>query len=120
MDTNFDFLPRHDAELLSINIDRLNAGNCDTVVLKVNWPDGSPCTIAFNDCYFFDAQMNFGVVAEESILEAACIEGTQQILEMKRKWKSMGVALDNLSCYRVVTNSTKSKIDIYALSYTLS
>jgi hypothetical protein len=120
MDTNFDRLPWHDAELISIHIDRSNAGNRDTVVLLVNWPDESLCTITFNDCYLFDSKMNFGIAAEESILDATCIGTNQNILEMKRKWKSLGVKLDSLSCYRITTNSTSSRIDIYALSYSLS
>lgn len=120
MDTKFNSLPWHDAGLLSINIDRSNAGNNDTVTFVVKWPDGSQNNLVFNDCYLFDARMNFGVVAEESILEAVCLDEGGQISDIKNKWQSLGVALDNIRCYRIITNSTNSQIDIYALSYTLS
>jgi len=120
MDTEFNSLPWHDAELLSISIDRSNAGNSDTVTFVVKWPDETQNEIVFNDCYFFDARMNFGVVAEESILEGICLNESGQISDIKRKWQSLGVKLDNIRCYRIITNSTNSQINIYALSYTLS
>jgi hypothetical protein len=120
MDTKFNSLPWHDAELLSINIDRSNAGSSDTVAIVVKWPDGNCNNIVFNDCYLFDARMNFGVIAEESILEAICLRESNQLADIKRKWQPLGVELDSISCYRITTNSTNSQIDIYALSYSLS
>lgn len=120
MDANFNSLPWHDAELLSINIDRSNAGNSDTVALSIKWPDGNKSNIIFNDCYLLDARMNFGIIAEESILEAMCLNENDQILEIKSRWQSLGVELNSICCYRIITNSTNSQIEIYALSYTLS
>lgn len=120
MSTKFNSLPWHDAELLSINVDRSNAGNSDTVSLVVKWPDGNRNSIVFSDCYLLDAKMNFGVVAEESILEAICFDEGEKISEVKGKWQPLGVKLDSICCYRIITNSTNSQIDIYALSYALS
>jgi len=120
MGTEFNSLPWHDAELLSICIDRSNAGNNDTITFVVKWPDGSQNDLVFNDCYLFDAKMNFGIVSEESILKAMCLDESDQISDIKSKWQPLGVALDNIRCYRIITNSTNSQIDIYALSYTLS
>ncbi len=120
MNANFNSLPWHDAELLSININRSNAGNSDAVALSVKWPDGNKSDIVFNDCYLLNARMNFGVIAKESILEAMCLNESDQILEIKRKWQLLGVELDGIRCYRIMTNSTNSQIEIYALSYTLS
>jgi len=120
MSTKFESLPWHDAELLSISIDRSNAGNSDTVSFVVKWPDGKHNDIVFNDCYLFDARMNFGIVAEESILEAICLDESDQISDLINKWQSLGVELDDICCYRITTNSTNSQVDIYALSFTLS
>ena len=120
MSTKFNSLPWHDAELLSINVDRSNAGNNDTVALVVKWPDGNRNNIVFSDCYLLDVRMNFGVVAEESILEAMCLDSGGKISEIKGKWQPLGVELDDICCYRITTNSTNSQIDIYALSYVLS
>lgn len=120
MNTNFNFLPWHDAKLLSINIDRSNAGNSDLINLSVKWPDGHKSDIVFSDCYLLSARMNFGIIAEESILEAICLKESDKILEIKGKWQTLGVELDGICCYRIVTNSTNSQIEIYALSYALS
>ncbi|GFO76327.1 hypothetical protein BPLS_P4041 [Bathymodiolus platifrons methanotrophic gill symbiont] len=120
MDTKFNSLLWHDAQLLSISIDRSNAGNNDIITFVIKWPDGNQNNIVFNDCYLFDARMNFGVVSEESILEAICLDEGVQIPDIKSKWQSLEVTLDDLRCYRIITNSTNSQIDIYALSYALS
>lgn len=120
MNTKFDSLPWHDAELLSVSIDRSSAGNSDTVAFVIKWPDGNKSDIVFKDCYLFDAQMNFGIVAEESILEGVCLDESDQISEIKNKWQPLGVELNDIRCYRIITNSTNSRIEIYALSYTLS
>ncbi|MEP3245481.1 MAG: hypothetical protein ABJN40_01660 [Sneathiella sp.] len=119
MKTKFDSLQWHDAELLSISIDRSNAGNNDTVSIAVRWPDGSQNNVVFRDCYLLDAVMNFGVIAEESILEAICLDTGRRISEIKRNWEKLGVNLEGISCYRIVTNSTNSQIDIYAMSFIL-
>ncbi len=118
--TKFDSLRWHDAELLSISVDRSNAGNNDTVSLIVKWSDETQNSIVFSDCYLLDARMNFGVIAEESILEAMCLDTGCEISELKEKWQELGVELDGIHCYRVITNSTNSQIDIYAMSFTLS
>lgn len=119
MGFEFDRLPWHDAELLSVNVDRSDAGNSDTVSLSVKWPDGKKETIIFEDCYLFDARMNFGVISEEAILEGVCLNDTEKILEIKEKWHRIGVDLNGIHCYRIITNSTNSQIEVYALSYTL-
>ncbi len=119
MMNKFNSMPWHDAQLLSISIDRSNAGNSDTVGLLVEWPDGIRNKIIFSDCYLFDAKMNFGVVAEESILDAMCLDESDQISEIKNKWEQLGVKLDQIYCYRIITNSTNSQIDIYALSHAI-
>ena len=120
MSNQFSSLPWHDAELLSLNIDRADPGNSDAVTIKVKWPDGNQNDVTFNDCYFLDAKMNFGVIAEESILDATCFQESQTITDIKEKWQPLGVVLDTISCYRITTNSTNSQIDIYALSFVLA
>lgn len=119
MDSKFNLLPWHDAVLSSVSIDRSDAGKSDTVALTIKWPDGHKNDVVFNDCYFLCAMMNFGVIAEESILEGVCFSQSDRILEIKSKWQSLGVELGDLRGYRLITNSTNSRIEIYALSYAL-
>lgn len=120
MENTFNSLPWHDAELLSINVDRSNAGDSDTVVLEIKWPSGYKNKIIFENCYLLEAKMNFGIVALETIREAICLIEGELSAEIKNNWKSLGVNLEVLRCYRLNTNSTNSFINIYALSYKLT
>lgn len=119
MNNEFNALPWHDAELLSVTIDRSCAGNKDFVALTIIWPDGCKNEVVFKDCYSFSADMNFGVIAKESILDGMCISDSDKISQIKSKWLSLGVDLAGINCYSLITNSTNSKIDIYALSFAL-
>ncbi len=119
MINQFNSLPWHDAKLLEININRSNPGRKDIVTMEIKWPNSIKNKIIFNDCYFFNAQMNFGVISEENILSAECFEENEVLSKLKVKWRSLGVDLNRIICFQVITNSTNSKIDIYALSFIL-
>ncbi len=60
--------------------------------------------------------MNFGIVAEESILSAVCSSEDEEIAAIKSKWTPLGVELDDLRCYTINTNSTNSSLKVFALS----
>lgn len=112
----FNELPWHDSALLNVEINRKSPGENDNIKIFVKWPDGNENSIVFNDCYFFDAKMNFGVVAEESILSAVCSSDDEEIPAIKSKWSPLGIELDGLLCYTINTNSTNSSLKIFALS----
>lgn len=112
----FNELPWHDSTLLNIEIDRKKPGENDSVRIFVKWPDGKENSIIFNDCYFFEAKMNFGIVAEESILSAVCNDEDDGLLLIRSKWSPLGVALDHLFCFAINMNSTNSAIKVFALS----
>lgn len=112
----FNELPWHDSTLLNVEIDRKKPGKNDSIKLSIKWPDGNKNMVIFSDCYFFDAKMNFGIVAEESILSADCRSDCEEISAIKNNWTPLGVKLDNLLCYTINTNSTNSSLKILALS----
>jgi hypothetical protein len=116
----FNSLDWHDALIENIAIDRSNPGVNDIVTVSIQWPDGNKNIIRFNDCYMLDARMNFGVIAEESVLGAECSSDSETISEIKEKWNSIEVELNELHCFSIETNSTNSLINIYALSFTLA
>lgn len=113
----FDAMEWHDAVLLSLNIDRRNPGKRDDVVLIVEWLDGRKRRVCFKDCYALDAEMNFGVIAPESIRGARCIAASPKLAEMRQRWATLGVDLESLRCFEMTTNSTASDIRIYAKRY---
>jgi len=112
----FDTLPWHDSVLFSLNIDRKDPGEHDTVKVGIIWPDGKRNWITFRDCYLLDAHMNFGIIAEESVLDACVDKNDKELSVVKEKWANAGVNLDGLNCFKIRTNSTDSSIKIYALS----
>ena len=112
----FNELPWHGSALLNVEVDRKSPGENDTVIIFVKWPDGKENSIVFNDCYFFEARMNFGIVAEESILGAICSDEDDELPLIRSKWSPLGVGLSDLLCYAINTNSTNSSLKVFALS----
>jgi hypothetical protein len=117
IEQTFNALAWHDAVLLQLTVDRGNPGEIDEILLVVKWPDGTQQQIRFVDCYLLEAQMNFGVVAPESIRDAHCSKDSSQLSEVRRRWKGLGVTLDDLKCFEVCTNSTASVIRICAREF---
>jgi hypothetical protein len=118
MNTNFNDLPWHDANLQFIYIDRQKPGEKDTIKLLIEWPESnSTSNIEFNDCYALTLNMNFGIVACESILTAECSSDSEELRSIKKKWSRAGINLEGLKCYKIITNSTNSIINIYALDF---
>ena len=109
----FEALEWHDAVLLSLTIDRHAPGVRDEVVLLVEWPDGRMQKIRFADCYALDAQMNFGVLAPDSI-RAARVTNSARLADVRQRWTALGVDLEDLRCFEITTNSTASVIRVFA------
>lgn len=116
----FDDLEWHDALLLSMNIDRQQPGERDEVTLLVVWSDERKSKVRFRESYALDAQMNFGVVAPESIRAARCIAESPRLVEMRERWRSLGVDLADLCCFEITTNSTASVIRIFARDFNVT
>ncbi|MFY0582087.1 hypothetical protein ACN28S_54390 [Cystobacter fuscus] len=114
IDEAFGALEWHDAALLSLSLDRRAPGEIDEVVLLVEWPGGRKQRVRFVDCYAFDAQMNFGVMALESIRAARCMVDTPRLTDMRHRWRALGIELEELRCFEIITNSTASEIRVYA------
>ncbi|WP_257450600.1 hypothetical protein [Archangium lipolyticum] len=120
MKESFDLLDWHDAVLLDVFVDRRNPGDCDEVALHIQWPNGRIQSVRFLDCYAFEALMNFGVRAPESIREGQCIEDSPALRELQQKWAVLGVDLSDIYCFEVKTNSTASLLRMYARRFEMS
>jgi len=114
MKNEFNNLNWHDAELQSIRIDRSAPGEKDQVILVICWLDEKRSEVTFHDCYEFNAQMNFGIIADEAIRDAEYTENSEKLNEIRRTWKKVGVNLSELGQYQIRTNSTNSSLMIYA------
>ena len=97
-----------------MEIDRSRAGEVDEVLFYILWPDDRRSRIRFMDCYALEAKMNFGVVAEETVLSATEQVETDGIRLLRDKWGRVGVDLAEVKCFTFETNSTASIINVYA------
>ena len=103
----------HDSILKSIYIDRSNPGNVDTIEMIIDWYDEPESRIIFQDVYLFKATMNFGIIAQESILTASIAPPDDpDLLEFYHKIKFPKHI--RLNCYVIETNSTGGLIKIIA------
>lgn len=117
MNQEFNDFPWHDAELKEIIIDRKEN---DIIKILINWPEDfefSTTYIEFFSCYAFHSNMNFGIIPPDTILEAACIIQSEEINKIRNTWFKMGLNLPQLYCYKIITNSTNSVINIFALGF---
>ncbi|TYR30798.1 hypothetical protein FXV77_21780 [Sphingobacterium phlebotomi] len=111
----FDELYWHDSVIKKIEIDRNNPGKTDTILFEIDWYDIGIKKILFEDVYWLRMDMNFGVVAEESIYEAYIAPNDDiDIMRFNEKWH--GILKDTLLCFIIKTASTGSEIKIIAKS----
>ena len=109
---NIEIINWHDAELLDIKIDRKLAGEKDEIELTILLTDSEILSLIFKDCYYADFQMNFGIVASESISDFFVDIDDPRTSDIKKIWEKLDVTLD-IRCYNLITNSTNSVLKIY-------
>lgn len=114
---SFEDMEWHDARVLEIRIDRHDPGKRDAIFIDILWPDGCASTLTFSGCYKMNAAMNFGIIAEDSILFAEIIKESREIRELKETWGRMGVSIEGIMCFRISTNSTNSIIEMYCMDW---
>ncbi|KGO87210.1 hypothetical protein Q765_05940 [Flavobacterium rivuli WB 3.3-2 = DSM 21788] len=118
----FNDLEWHDARLEKITIDRYNSDkvkNVDSIELTIKWPSQSKNKIVFENVYQANLNMNFGVIAEDSIYIAHIKEESKEAELIKDKWIKLYKGIENLICFEIVTNTTNSNIQIFAMSFSI-
>jgi len=115
--TDFNDFYWHDAVLLDLVIDRRAPGKRDLVKLLMLWPDDKISTIEFLNCYALEANMNFGMIALDSVLNAEWFSQSEELDKIRMKWKSINIDLSALNYYKIEMNSTASIIKVFALNF---
>ena len=118
---NFNDYRWHDAVIKNININRDNPGVNDSILFDIDWPDDKgKITLVFEEVYWAEMKLNFGIVAEETILDSFEMDNNNQDLtNFYSKWK--GAMNDvKLKTYKIKLNSTGSEIKIIAKSFKIS
>ena len=100
-------------------IDRSNPGHMDEIGLSIHFPVEGEIDIIFKKCYHAHLHFNFGIIAEETLLDFWVSQDDEGVTAIKKVWQKMGVTIENLSAYCFQTNSTNSIIKIFAKDYVI-
>ena len=116
----FNDLHWHDSIITSIYIDRSNPGIRDEIQLKIKWANKKSDILTFKNVYWSSFSLNFGIVAEESILVAKILEKDDiDLANFYSNWNGLMDDLD-LKVFFIELNSTGSTIKIIAEDYMLA
>lgn len=114
---NFNNFSWHDSVIKDINIDRNKPGINDSIKFEIESVEGNNIELLFEDTYWANMVLNFGIVADETILDA-CICNNQDVdlVDFYSKWEG---SMDNinLNLYMIRLNSTGSIIKIIAKGF---
>jgi hypothetical protein len=108
----------HDSILKEIIVERNNPGYRDEVKIRIGFLNEDDIEVVFKDCFKANFDLNFGVIAEETIFDFyKSTENEDELKSLKEKWLKIGGCVEGLSLYCIETNSTNSKIRIFARDY---
>ncbi|ADB39484.1 hypothetical protein [Spirosoma linguale] len=110
---DFDDFHWHDSGLKSIHIDRSNPGYNDSIVLEIEWCDIGVGRLIFQEVYKAKFDLNFGIIAQESILDAYSTRDDDELHLLTSTFE-----IHDLTCYVINTNSTSGQLKIYAKNFT--
>jgi len=114
---NFNDFYWHDAIIKSIIVDRHNPGKKDEIQFDILFPDKRKVThFIFEKVYYASFNLNFGINAHETILQALVLDNDDDLLKLFKNWKGH---LDNikLNVFYIELNSTGGKIKIIAKGF---
>lgn len=105
----------HDVIIRNIQIDRTNPGNDDSVLFEIERPeDNEMGVLVFEEVYWTSMNLNFGIIADESILSATQLdEQNEDIIKFYSKWKGAMNEV-KLNTYKIELNSSGGEIKIIA------
>lgn len=99
-------------------IDRSEAGIRDTIELCIVWPSETESKIIFKNVYYANLSLNFGVIAEETVMDAFVIDSSDiDVVSIKNKWGKYFDEINNVYGFEILTASTSSSIKILAMSF---
>lgn len=121
--TNIQFndIDWHDVLIHDIKIDRSKPGIVDNILFLIQFQTKSNIhELVFDEVYWASFDLNFGIIADETIDVAfESRNDTLEIEQLRKKWKEV---LKNikLSYYYIKLNSTGSEIKIISKFFRLN
>lgn len=114
---NFEYFDWHDSIIKSIDIDRNKPGINDSIKFNIKKVEGGNIELVFEETYWANFILNFGIVADETILDAYIADSTDiDLVKFYSNWKG---AMNNvkLDLYVIKLNSTGGSIKILAKGF---
>jgi hypothetical protein len=110
----------HDSIIKNITIDRNKPGIIDIINFEIEWADGGKAELVFEDTYWANLTLNFGIVADETIL-SACMgdDKDPDLIDFYSRWKGLMDNI-NLNSYLIRLNSTGGIIKIIAKGFIIT
>lgn len=114
---SFDDFNWHDSIVKNINIDRDKPGINDIITFDIEWAQGGNIQLVFEETYWANMMLNFGIVADETILDANIEDSKDSdLVEFYSKWKGSMDSV-SLNIYSIKLNSTGGLIKIIAKGF---
>ena len=113
----FNQIRWHDSVIKNIVIDRNCPGKKDIIKLEIEWNSSKKGGLIFEDVYWSRMNFNFGIVADETIMDASALSADDEdLLKLYLNWKE---TLNDvrLTAYKINLNSTGNEIKIISKSF---
>ena len=117
MDFEKDFY-WHDSVIKNIVIDRNNPGKKDEIAIEIVWDDNyERVNFVFEGVYWAKMDLNFGIVANENILQGYLLPNNDEdLINFYSLWKGARDKI-KLNVYEILLSSTGGRIKIIAKSF---
>jgi len=108
----------HDSVIKNIKINRDNPGVKDEIEIEIVWADNEErVNFVFEDVCWARMDLNFGIVANENILQGYHLPNNDEdLINFYSKWKGF---MDDikLNVYEILLSSTGGRIKIIAKNF---
>ncbi|WP_276133046.1 hypothetical protein [Polluticoccus soli] len=117
---NFNEYHWHDSIIENIQIDRSNPGKEDTIKFEIEWSEShGKSVLSFEEVYWAMFNLNFGIIASETILDACQLDdNNEDLVNFYSNWKGLMNSVP-LKTFHINLNSTGSLINIIARRFTI-
>ena len=115
---NFESFYWHDAIIKNIVINRNSPGIKDEIEMEIIFPDNNErVNFVFEGVYWVKMELNFGIIADESILQSCLLKrDDKDLINLCSLWKD-NVSNAELNVYEILLNSMGGKIKIIARKF---
>lgn len=119
MNMDFNDFFYHDVIIKNIVIDRNTLGINDNISFLLEFPeDVNQVSFTFEDVYWSSMELNFGILADETVFSAFSSDENNDLTKFYSKWNGL-VDDIKLYFYEINLNSSGGKIKIIAKNFTV-